>query len=311
MEEEKVNVKKYDIFIIGHISLDENIYRDQVERIYGGAVLYAAYAAATGQNKIGILTKSSEDDEKIASLFNILKEDIYHIKSGKTTSIRNEYLTEDRENRVSTVLSVADPFRTEEIPADVDANIYYLAGLIQGDFGYELIKKLSKKGKVAVDAQGLLRKSNNGYMFYEDWDKKYEYLPYINFLKTDANESRIMTGIENREKAAELFRNWGSQEVMITYNTEVLVYDGHQYYKAPFKPRNLSGRTGRGDTCFGAYISERIHREPDEALYYAAALTSLKMETPGPFKGTREDVLNYMDNYYRNYLYEYKLKLGC
>ena len=75
-----MNVKKYDIFIIGHISLDENIYRDQVERIYGGAVLYAAYAAATGQNKIGILTKSSEDDEKIASLFNILKEDIYHIK---------------------------------------------------------------------------------------------------------------------------------------------------------------------------------------------------------------------------------------
>lgn len=302
MEEEKVDVKKYDIFIIGHVSLDENVYHDQAERIYGGAVLYAACAAATGQSKIGILTKSSEDDEKIASLFNISKEDIYHIKSGKTTSIRNEYLTEDRENRVSTVLSVADPFRMEEIPPNVDANIYYLAGLIQGDFEYDLIKSFSKKEEVAVDAQGLLRKSKNGHMFYEDWDKKYEYLPYINFLKTDANESRIMTGIENREKAAELLCAWGPKEVMITYNTEVLVYDGHQYYKAPFKPRNLSGRTGRGDTCFGAYISERIHREPDEALYYAAALTSLKMETPGPFRGTREDVLNYISSYYKNYL---------
>jgi len=298
LEGERVNTKKYDIFIIGHISLDENIYQDQVERIYGGAVLYAACAAATGQNKIGVLTKSSEDDEKIASLFNIPKEDVYHIKSSKTTSIRNEYLTEDRENRVSTVLSVADPFRMGEIPPNVDANIYYLAGLIQGDLEYELIKKLSKKGKVAVDAQGLLRKSNNGDMFYEDWDKKYEYLPYIDFLKTDANESRIMTGIENREKAAELLCTWGPKEVMITHNTEVLVYDGDHYYKAPFKPRNLSGRTGRGDTCFGTYISERIHREPDEALCYAAALTSLKMEAPGPFKGTREDVLDYISSYY-------------
>ena len=40
MEEEKVDVKKYDIFIIGHVSLDENVYHDQAERIYGGAVLY-------------------------------------------------------------------------------------------------------------------------------------------------------------------------------------------------------------------------------------------------------------------------------
>lgn len=292
-----MNIKKYCIFIIGHISLDENIYFDQAERIYGGAVLYAAHAAATGQTKIGILTKSSEDDGKIVSLFNIPKEDIYHIKSSKTTSIRNKYLTEDRENRVSTVLSLADSFRMEEIP-NVGADIYYLAGLIQGDFEYELIKQLSKKGKVAIDAQGLLRKSKNGRIFYEDWDKKYEYLPYIDFLKTDANESRIMTGIENRERAAELLHAWGAKEVMITHNTEVLIYDGYHYFKSPLKPRNLSGRTGRGDTCFGAYISERFHREPSEALCYAAALTSLKMETPGPFKGTRKDVFDYINNYY-------------
>ena len=139
-----MDVKKYDIFIIGHVSLDENVYHDQAERIYGGACVIC-FAAATGQSKIGILTKSSEDDEKIASLFNIPKEDIYHIKSGKTTSIRNEYLTEDRENRVSTVLSVADPFRMEEIPPNVDANIYYLAGLIQGDFEYDLIKSFQRR----------------------------------------------------------------------------------------------------------------------------------------------------------------------
>ena len=35
-----------------------------------------------------------------------------------------------------------------------------------------------------------------------------------------------------------------------------------------------------------------------EALLYATALVSLKMETPGPFTGTREDVLAYIEEFY-------------
>ena len=36
----------------------------------------------------------------------------------------------------------------------------------------------------------------------------------------------------------------------------------------------------------------------EEALNFCTALVSLKMETPGPFKGTREDVLAYMKEFY-------------
>lgn len=42
------------------------------------------------------------------------------------------------------------------------------------------------------------------------------------------------------------------------------------------------------------YITERINKGPKEAVLYAAALVSLKMETPGPFKGTRADVEDYI-----------------
>ncbi|HBG15791.1 MAG TPA: ribokinase, partial [Firmicutes bacterium] len=99
-------------------------------------------------------------------------------------------------------------------------------------------------------------------------------------------------------EAAKLLHRWGAKEIMITYNTEALVYDGSDYYIAPLKPRNLSGRTGRGDTCFSAYITERLKRGPAEAVLYAAALVSLKMETPGPFKGTRADVEKYINQFY-------------
>ena len=85
---------------------------------------------------------------------------------------------------------------------------------------------------------------------------------------------------------------------MITHNTEVLVYDGIDFYTCPIRSRNLSGRTGRGDTTFSGYINSRLRMGIKDALLYATALVSLKMETPGPFKGSREDVEEYIKQFY-------------
>ncbi len=289
--------KKYDTLIIGHVSIDEIIYDGEVTKMYGGAVVYSGYSAMAGGNKTGILTKTSEQISDMEGIFNVPRNDLYTVNSSKATSIRNNYLSADRERRICTALSVADPFKIEDVPK-VDSEIYHLAGLIAGDYEGEIIKALSQRGKVAVDVQGFLRKNINGEMIFEDWEEKLEYLPYIHFLKTDAAEAEIMTGLKDRREAAKLLHRWGAMEIMITYNTEALVYDGSDYYIAPLKPRNLSGRTGRGDTCFSAYITERLKRGPAEAVLYAAALVSLKMETPGPFKGTRADVEKYINQFY-------------
>jgi len=107
-----------------------------------------------------------------------------------------------------------------------------------------------------------------------------------------------MTGVKDRKMAAEMLFRWGAKEIMITHNEEVLIYNGKKYYTCPLKPRNLSGRTGRGDTCFSAYITERLNKDIDDALLFASALVSLKMESPGPFKGTRDEVEEYIRKYY-------------
>jgi len=78
---------------------------------------------------------------------------------------------------------------------------------------------------------------------------------------------------------------------MITHSSEVILYNGKRMFRAPFNPGNLSGRTGRGDTCFISYVSWRLTHGIEESLRYAAALTSIKMEKPGPFLGTQEEVL--------------------
>ena len=117
-------------------------------------------------------------------------------------------------------------------------------------------------------------------------------------MKTDAAEAEILTGLTDRAQAAEQLYAWGAKEVLFTHNTEVLVFDGREIYTCPIKARNLSGRTGRGDTTFASYINERLTHSPAEALLTASATVSLKMETPGVFKGTRNDVEDYIREFY-------------
>jgi sugar/nucleoside kinase (ribokinase family) len=289
--------RKYGTFIMGHVSKDEIIYEGALSKNTGGAVIYSSYAAKAGGKACGVLTKVSSKDLSLLSTFNIDKDDIYCIVSNETTSIRNEYLSKDRERRNCTAISIADPFKIEEIP-NIQSSIYHFAGLIAGEFDEEMIKLLSHKGLVALDVQGFLRNSENGEMIFRDWGNKEAYLPFIDFLKTDAAEAEIMTGCKDRKEAAKILHSYGAKEIMITHNTEVLVYDGNKYYVEPLKPRNLSGRTGRGDTCFSAYITERLNEGIEKSLLFAAALVSLKMETAGPFMGAREDVENYIKAFY-------------
>lgn len=291
--------KKYDVLVIGPVSLDHNIdYQGNERKEVGGAVVASGFAAAKSGNKTALFTKLNPADADVEERFAGSGADLYWAVSKATCSIRNQYFTADKEKRECTSIGVCDPFKFEELP-DIDTAIYHFAGLVFGDFDGELFKKASEHGKVAVDVQCLLRHVEaDKTMAFHDWAEKMEYLPYIDYLKTDAAEAEILTGLTDRVEAAKLLYSWGAKEVLITHNTEVLAYDGKEIYTCPIKARNLSGRTGRGDTTFAGYITERQHADIKTALQYCTALVSLKMETPGPFQGTRQDVLDYIDEFY-------------
>ena len=100
--------------------------------------------------------------------------------------------------------------------------------------------------------------------------------------------------------AAKQLYDWGAKEIVISHNAEMLAYDGKDLVKCPVKARNLSGRTGRGDTTFGSYLAMRMTgADMADSLLYATACVSLKMETPGVFTGTKADVEAYIREFYR------------
>ena len=274
---------KYDLMLIGPATRDINIdYTGQEVREIGGAVFFCAYAAAAASANLFASVKIHPDDTDVLDAFHLDSDHIAVLPAQCTTLMQNTYFTADRERRKAECLAQSDAITPDQIP-DVDCGLYHLAGLLYGDFPNELIPALSKKGKVSADIQGFLRHNENGLMNFHDWKDKLTYLPYFDFLKTDAAEAEILTGLTDRRAAAKQLYEWGAKEILISHNSEMLVYDGKDYYTCPVKARNLSGRTGRGDTTFGAYLAKRMMGVsiPD-ALLFATAAVSLKMETGCP-----------------------------
>lgn len=295
-------MKGCDVMTIGHISLDYNIdYLDRQIIEVGGAVIYSSAAVNALGHSVLAVTKLANADRERLSAFAVPSDAVVCLSSDKSTSIRNKYFTENKEKRECRCISQGDAFSAEELP-DIPARIYHLAGLIYGDFDGEMIKNLAKKGQVAVDVQAFLRHADKktGEMYFCDWAEKKELLPYITYFKTDAAEAEILTGTTDRYEAARLFIEWGAKEAVITHCTEVICYDGKEFHSYPLKPRNLSGRSGRGDTTFAAYISERLYNTVDQSLLYAAATVSNKMEAPGAYKGTRADIDGYIAEFYKD-----------
>lgn len=290
---------RFDIMIIGQLSLDINTDFDgRQESVVGGAVLASGFAAEASGARVAVLAKGNRAVADPVRAFAARPAiTVFPVDSEKCTSISNTYLTADRERRICKAISHIDPYTPADLP-DVPVSIYHIAGLMVGDIPESVIAEAARRSLCAVDVQCLLRRDEGGEMLFRDWDQKREVLPMIDFLKTDAAEAETLTGLSDRYEAAKLLRSWGAKEIMITHHTEVIVYDGETFYTAPLKPRNLSGRTGRGDTTFAGYLAKRLHEGIDASLLYAAALVSLKMETPGPFMGTQEDVRQYIRAFY-------------
>ncbi|MBQ3663317.1 MAG: ribokinase [Clostridia bacterium] len=287
--------------IIGQMTLDHNIdYDGREEYIAGGAVTFSGYAAAAIGHSVAVVPKGNPEKLDPYKVFADSRvEKIFPVASATCTEMENRYFTADRERRRCLNTEMIPPYTPEDLP-DADARIYHLGGLVYGDIGGDIIAACAKRGDTALDVQAVLRcRNDDGTLELRDWPDKKNYFPFIRYLKTDAAEAEVLTGTDDRVKAAYMLCDMGAKEVLITHNTEAIVCDGKDIYRSPLLPRGLAGRTGRGDTTFAGYLTERLTHEIPEALEFAAALVSLKMETPGPFKGTRQDVYDFIHKYYR------------
>ena len=282
----------HDLCCVGHITLDKVVTPKNTVHMPGGTSFYFSHAIRNLKDiNYTLVTAIAESEMAVANDLQSKGIDVKVMPSKHSVYFENIY-GENQDNRTQRVLAKADPFTVDYLE-DIDARIYHLGSLLADDFSLDVIRFLSQKGLVSVDSQGYLREVREQNVYAVDWTEKKEALQYIHFLKANEHEMEVLTGYDDVAMAAKQIYDWGVKEVLITLGSMgSVIYDGTTFHKIPaYKPKEVVDATGCGDTYMTGYLYKRAKGAGiEESGRFAAAMSTLKIECLGPFKGTKEDI---------------------
>ena len=281
-----------DICCIGHITLDKIITPKQTIYMPGGTSYYFSHGISHLNDWKNYKLVTSLAPSEYSSVDELTGKglNVEIIPSKKTVYFENSYGI-NQNNRTQRVLAKADPFTVEKIQ-HIEAKIFHLGSLLSDDFSLDVIKYLSKKGILSVDAQGYLREVRGENVYPIDWCENKEALKYVHILKVNEHEAKVLTGLDDYQAAARQLAEWGVKEVLLTLGSEgSIIYAENSFYYIPaYPPKEVVDATGCGDTYMLGYLYMRNKGVSyEEAGCFAAALSTVKLEKSGPFSGTEED----------------------
>ena len=277
----------FDVCVIGHVTKDAIRIGDTDKEMPGGTAYYATIAMKRLGLNVAVVTKISEKDKALLDSLESEQIPIFLGESSGTTTFTNIYLN-GADERKQLVSEIATPFTTDDVDG-IESKTFHFGPLTRNDIPLEMLLSLSNRSRVSLDAQGFLRgiDQSSGEVLITDWEQKEEFLPFVNVLKVDEDEARVMSGAEELEEmAVKLFR-YGPEEVIITRGDKgSLIYcKSKLYWISSFSPRKSVDPTGCGDTYMAGYLyfGTRTNnlRETGES---AARVATLKLEDYGPLR---------------------------
>jgi sugar/nucleoside kinase (ribokinase family) len=288
----------YDLVCIGNYTKDTIIAPSGAKFVDGGAVNYAAHAAVRLGNRVAVITHLSEEDRRVVEKFRKNGIDCFATYNPCSTTMKLEYPTHNPDIRTLSVASTADPILPAEI-INIQTRAAVIGSSYRGEVGQDVIRALkAKKIFVGADVQGFVRVLRGQNLVYEPWDEMEECMRFMDVVKSDAVEAKHLTGESDIYKAAQQYARLGPKEVVLTHKDGVLIFAGGEFHQASFYAQSMNGRSGRGDTCIGAYMAMRKYLDPFEAGTWAAAVTSLKMERLGPFDRSIDEIVSLIRDKY-------------
>ena len=287
-----------DICCIGHITLDKIVTPDNEFYQNGGTAYYFAYGMNRLPKDVSFQLVTSMASKDMEAVEKMRQEgiEVLAYESHDTVFFENKYGSNKNE-RTQRVLARSDAFTIDQVK-DLEAKVFHLGSLLSDDFSPEVVECLANKGRVSIDVQGYLREVRGEQVFPIDWADKQRVLEMTDTLKLNEYEMEVVTGEKDPRRVARVIAGWGVREVVVTFGSYgSLIFADGKYFDIPaFTPKKNVDVTGCGDTFSTGYLYCRAKDIPcDEAGRFAAAMCTLKIEHPGPFNGTIEDVFHLME----------------
>jgi sugar/nucleoside kinase (ribokinase family) len=293
--------KQYDVVFCGNYTKDTIITPDGIKHVDGGGMNYAAHAAKQLGAKPAVVTRLNKEDDHVVKAFEAAGIDCFPVYTPSSTLMTLEYKTRDVDQRnlyVKGTAGTITPAQLDEIEAKAIVTNSSLRGEVELEFFQSMRER--KGVLISADVQGFIRVLRGESLVYEPWTEMEAVLSHLDVLKSDAVEAEYLTGEKDIEKAARFFANLGPKEIILTHSKGLLVHTDGKDYHYEFHAESMGGRSGRGDTCVGSYITKRLTLPPREAGKWAAAVTSLKVEKLGVFDRSTCLVEAFIQKYYRD-----------
>lgn len=258
-------------------------------------VIFATIAASCLGKRIATVTKISDGKEYLLEPIRAKGIDLF-VGSGEVGEINVHLPSANPDVRQAFVVKIGASFHINDIPP-FEPCLIHLCCLGTRAIQLDLMRALKVRGfRLAVDMQGLILQADakTGVVHHEDVPEKKEILALADFVKLDAVEAQTLTGAGVLQDQADILESWGSSETIITCAEGALARGKGTTAFVKFTNSSAPGRMGRGDTVMGSYVARRLDHSVEDSLRFAVALTSIKLETVGPFKGSLEEVLSRM-----------------
>ncbi len=295
-----------DVCAFGYVTREWEVFPDgKVREIIAGPPYYFSAALARLGDRVRVVTKVAGEDADILEGLRGLGVEVINVPARSTMKSRLLYKPSGREIEV---LSRGEPFTLDDLRLcrEVRTKYVYLGPLSTEDFSLEFVREAAGIAPVVLDVQGFTRRIAEGKVEYVDWGWKEEAAPSISVLKLDDKEGKLLTGLTEPEDIIDSLHGIGFREVLLTTAWGIFIgVKGRGIFSAPFKVKEIKGRTGRGDTATAAYVHSKLKGlKPAEAAVFTAAVTSLKLMKPGPLSIDEEGVLRFVRE-------EYGVEVSC
>lgn len=285
------------ICTIGHITKDRVVTVESEKFMPGGTAFYFSKALNGLHGDFELITAVGESESAVVDELKSEGVKVITVPSEHSVFFENIY-PKNQDNRVQNVLAKAAPFTVENTP-QIHSDYIHLGPLLNDDISLELIKGLSKKGKISLDIQGFLRYTKNQKVIYSDWEDKVDGLSFVHTLKANETETTIISGKEDFKEAAIILADLGVKEVIITLGSHgSMIYSEGKFHHIPaYVPKKVIDATGCGDTYMAGYLFKREQGcSIDESGRFAAAMATLKIQSFGPFDKSEKDVLKLIES---------------
>ena len=288
----------YDITLIGNYTKDKIVTPSEIKYVDGGGFNYGAHAAIALGAKTAAITRLKKNDQHVIENLTKVGIDAFPTYTESSTHMELIYPTDNFDERTLVMSKSAGAFTSDQFE-NIESEIFLVNASVRDEFRIKTLIDLKKKGSlIGIDLQGFIRtREKNHVLINSSWEEKKEALELTHYLKADGVEAEFLTGESDLVSAAKILKSYGPKEVIITHKDGVLVYDGNRVYQEPFILDKIIGRSGRGDTCGASYVYKRLSLDPEQSIKWAAAATSLKMESDTPLKKSTDEIKNRVKKY--------------